>query len=211
MSIRLTCLDAFARPVFSKCVPPPPMALLNPLYENDTNIFFFEYHRCSCFLTVVPFIHRKSEFKMVFCANCGQSLPDVSKFCSSCGKPVQTAAAPGKPSAPPSYSMTQKPQQQQQATCPPGTFKVQLPYNVHPGQIMKVAVPQGYPQAGQVAQFQVPPGAKPGGFVFAPLPAPGQQFQQYAPAPTYYGRPAQSSGGSTAIAAGAGALGECCV
>lgn len=53
---------------------------------------------------------------------------------------------------------------------PPGSFKVQLPANVSPGQTMQVQVPAGFPGAGQMSTFVVPANALPGGFVFAPLP-----------------------------------------
>jgi hypothetical protein len=119
-------------------------------------------------------------------------------------------------------------QQEQQA--PPGTFKVQLPHGVQPNQMMQVQVPQGYPQAGQVSTFRVPPGSRPGGFVFAPLPtgAPPQGGQFHAPYGNggynngayggynqpggyqqggYYPQNNGPSAGGTALAAGAGALG----
>eukprot|EP00277_Geminigera_cryophila_P021681 CAMPEP_0179469154 /NCGR_PEP_ID=MMETSP0799-20121207/49921_1 /TAXON_ID=46947 /ORGANISM="Geminigera cryophila, Strain CCMP2564" /LENGTH=158 /DNA_ID=CAMNT_0021275555 /DNA_START=725 /DNA_END=1201 /DNA_ORIENTATION=- len=146
----------------------------------------------------------------------------------ACGRPsaanasvmnTQASSYPNRPNSfvrpPPSYSSAPKQQehcQQQQEHGPAGTFKVQIPHGSQPGQVMQVQVPQGYPQAGQMSTFRVPPGTTPGGFVFAPLPTDGgaaggynqggygnQSYQQ--------GGYQNNRGGSTALAAGAGALG----
>jgi len=37
-----------------------------------------------------------------------------------------------------------------------------LPPNTKAGQVLQVMVPAGYPQAGQMAKFQVPEGVQPG-------------------------------------------------
>jgi hypothetical protein len=37
---------------------------------------------------------------MMFCARCGQQLPDSAQFCASCGQPVNLASQPAPPPAP---------------------------------------------------------------------------------------------------------------
>mmetsp|Transcript_22789 Transcript_22789/g.35697 ORF Transcript_22789/g.35697 Transcript_22789/m.35697 type:complete len:252 (+) Transcript_22789:127-882(+) len=54
--------------------------------------------------------------------------------------------------------------------CPPGLFKVVLPWSAVPGQTMQVMVPPPFSQQGMTTKFVVPPGSKPGGIVYAPLP-----------------------------------------
>lgn len=100
---------------------------------------------------------------------------------------------------------------------------------------MQVQVPAGYAEAGQMSVFHVPANVKPGGFLYAPLPtcasnqaaggnfnAPygaagnnggygmGGGFQQQGmyggqPPPQYNNN--RPGAGTTALAAGAGALG----
>eukprot|EP00802_Teleaulax_amphioxeia_P011047 Tamp_11077.p1 GENE.Tamp_11077~~Tamp_11077.p1 ORF type:complete len:381 (+),score=49.09 Tamp_11077:267-1409(+) len=76
------------------------------------------------------------------------------------------------------YVMVPLPSKKHRASGPPsteievphGTFAVILPPKDVAGTIMEVPVPEGYPQAGWPAKFQVPPDAKPGGLVYVPLP-----------------------------------------
>jgi len=82
---------------------------------------------------------------------------------------------------------------------------------------MQVRVPAGYPQEGQLSQFRVPPGAKPGGLVHAPLPQNqgpgGGGYSNYGGGGGGYGQPAYQqqnrTGTGTAVAAGAvGGIGK---
>lgn len=59
---------------------------------------------------------------MAFCTNCGNSVSDNVKFCTSCGAPMATDAAAGSPA----QSMTQTVQPVQQpvaAYVPPAAYK----------------------------------------------------------------------------------------
>jgi len=55
----------------------------------------------------------------------------------------------------------------------PGTFQVKVPANTPPGTELQCPVPDGYPHAGQIAEFEVPAGfPTEGGYLFIPLPEP---------------------------------------
>lgn len=54
---------------------------------------------------------------------------------------------------------------------------------------MQVPVPAGYPNAGAPAQFRVPEGAQPGGYVMVPIPATSAGGAgPYNPQPQYVGQ-----------------------
>jgi len=52
-----------------------------------------------------------------------------------------------------------------------GCFRVQLPGNFAPNQVLQVTVPPGFPQSGQSTRFKVPPHMCPGQYVDVPLPS----------------------------------------